>query len=88
MKPIGLFPHGTSPYGVQEMAGTVLEWTSSPFSPYPWCHHPELASETPYVQRGGAWRSMRVAVRAADRVHNIFENLRSCSGARLVVDPA
>ena len=31
--PVGSFPQGASPYGVQDCAGNVNEWTSSPYTP-------------------------------------------------------
>jgi formylglycine-generating enzyme required for sulfatase activity len=36
--PIGIYPAGVSPYGAHDMAGNVLEWTSTlPHQkPYPW----------------------------------------------------
>ncbi|MEM9382474.1 MAG: SUMF1/EgtB/PvdO family nonheme iron enzyme [Planctomycetota bacterium] len=33
--PIGSFPDGASPFGAMDMAGSVFEWTSSPYRPYP-----------------------------------------------------
>ncbi len=34
--PVGSYPGGASPYGAQDMAGNVFEWTSSRFSYYPY----------------------------------------------------
>jgi formylglycine-generating enzyme required for sulfatase activity len=33
--PVGSYPNGASPYGAQDMAGSVWEWASSLFKPYP-----------------------------------------------------
>jgi len=33
--PVGSFPNGASPYGAFDMAGSVWEWTTSPYSSYP-----------------------------------------------------
>jgi iron(II)-dependent oxidoreductase len=33
--PVGTFPDGRSPYGLEQCAGDVSEWTSAPFEPWP-----------------------------------------------------
>ncbi|MFQ5508119.1 MAG: formylglycine-generating enzyme family protein [Leptospirillia bacterium] len=33
--PVGSFPEGASPYGVQDMMGNLFEWTASRYAPYP-----------------------------------------------------
>ena len=57
----GCFPGGTSPYGAEEMAGNVLEWTRSVYRPYPYQPgdgREEPASRKSRVLRGGAFSSI------------------------------
>jgi formylglycine-generating enzyme required for sulfatase activity len=56
--PVGQHPAGASPYGVLDMAGSVWEWTSSLYRPYP--YDPSDGREDPdargaRVNRGGSW---------------------------------
>lgn len=44
-EPVGTFPRDDSPYGVQDLAGTIREWTSSWFD----------QKAATYVVRGGSW---------------------------------
>jgi formylglycine-generating enzyme required for sulfatase activity len=56
--PVGRHPAGASPYGVLDMAGSVWEWTSSLYRPYPYDasdgrEDPEARGAR--VNRGGSW---------------------------------
>ena len=68
--PVGIFPSGTSPYGVMDMAGNVLEWTNDLYQPYLYSIEArgqrQLTYER-YVLRGGAFISNIIAVRCAYR---------------------
>ena len=73
---VGCFPHGASPYGVEEVSGNVWEWTRSLEGDYPYpvrragrairedLQAPEDASR---VLRGGAFWLAHRNVRCASR---------------------
>jgi len=52
--PVGKFKDGETPDGLQDMAGNLWEWTSSP-----WCVYPDEAcgNESEFVIRGGGFKS-------------------------------
>jgi formylglycine-generating enzyme required for sulfatase activity len=86
--PVGTHPSGASPYGVQDMAGNVWEWTSSQFIPYP--YNASDGREDPNssgdrVDRGGSWYSLPRYVRAACRYGNPPNYVGSDIGFRLIL---
>jgi formylglycine-generating enzyme required for sulfatase activity len=55
--PVGVYPHGASPYGAMDMAGNVFEWTSSHYPYNRGERREELEAEGPRVLRGGSFCS-------------------------------
>ncbi len=65
---VGSFPAGASPYGVEDMAGNVWEWTADPYQGYPTSSYVDnFYSDDLRVTRGGGWFDDEAQVRAANR---------------------
>jgi formylglycine-generating enzyme required for sulfatase activity len=78
---VGSYPSGASPYGVEEMAGNVWEWTHSLYKPYPYTvgDGREIENSTENrVLHGGSWlgnqRDARAAFRISDRPDYLFDS--------------
>jgi iron(II)-dependent oxidoreductase len=72
--PVGAYPDGASPLGVQQLIGDVWEWTSSAFSGYagfaafPYREYSEVFFGPSHrVLRGGSWATDRLACRGTFR---------------------
>ncbi|MFQ6102016.1 MAG: SUMF1/EgtB/PvdO family nonheme iron enzyme [Anaerolineae bacterium] len=68
--PVGIYPAGSSPEGVLDMAGNVWEWCSSLYKPYPYDPgdgREDLEVEGSRVLRGGSWLLNQTRARCAYR---------------------
>jgi formylglycine-generating enzyme required for sulfatase activity len=88
--PVGCFPGGASPYGCEEMAGNVWEWTSSKYQPY--CYVPDdgredPAGDAPRTLRGGSFRGLDLDVRCAYRFGYVPNYGSDLDGFRVVRSP-
>ncbi len=75
--PVGKYPAGASPFGLMDMAGNLVEWTSSPYD------------ATSQVVRGGSWRDgSPTSVQASYRTWNNPKNSFYFIGFRCARTPA
>jgi formylglycine-generating enzyme required for sulfatase activity len=92
--PVGNRPAAASPYGVQEVAGNVWEWTANWYQPYEGNPHGDSDyGEKHKVLRGGSWLEVRDETanryfRCANRLHAPPNYTASNIGFRCVRDAA
>ncbi|MBP8948287.1 MAG: SUMF1/EgtB/PvdO family nonheme iron enzyme [Candidatus Promineofilum sp.] len=90
----GLFPHGASPYGCEEMAGTVWEWTRSlydfeyPYVPDERREHLGAGDYESRVIRGGSYAWDLASCRCALRLRNFPLSRLDYYGCRVLVAPS
>jgi formylglycine-generating enzyme required for sulfatase activity len=84
--PVSVFPHGSTPDGLHDLAGNVFEWTASLYRPYPYESgdgREDPLADGVRVLRGGSWYTGSSQVRCASRNRIPPWSGRSLRGFRL-----
>lgn len=86
--PVGSFPDGASPYGVLDMAGNVMEWTSSAPSArdFEALGHARADPGEYRIVRGGSWSHPAVDLRVTHRGLVLARNAHPDLGVRCAYD--
>lgn len=87
--PVGAFPFGASPFGIEDMSGNVWEWCLDYFEPYRGVakvnpHGPTSGAKR--VHRGGSWKSRFNSLRATTRGSNVPNYSCNDLGFRIVCE--
>ena len=87
--PIGAFPLGASPFGMEDMSGNVWEWCLDYVEPYRGA--PKVNPRGPKtgakrVYRGGSWKSRFNSLRTTTRGSNVPSFLCNDLGFRIACD--
>lgn len=87
--PVGAFPLGASPFGMEDMAGNAWEWCLDYFESYRGAHRVNPRGPTAGVKRvyrGGSWKSRFNSLRATARGSNVPSYSCNDLGFRIVCE--
>ena len=87
--PVGAFPLGASPFGMEDMAGNVWEWCLDFLEPYrgtPKINPRGAVSGTKRIYRGGSWKSRFHSLRTTTRGSNVPNYTCNDLGFRIVCE--
>jgi formylglycine-generating enzyme required for sulfatase activity len=87
--PVGAFPFGASPFGIEDLAGNVWEWCLDFFEPYRGMAKVNPRGPTSgakRVHRGGSWKSRFNSLRATTRSSNVPNYSCNDLGFRIVCE--
>ena len=87
--PVGSFPRGASPFGVEDMAGNVWEWCSDFYDAYKTgerSNPPGPRAGSQRILRGGSWKSRFNSLRASARSFNAPNFAANDVGFRVVCE--
>jgi formylglycine-generating enzyme required for sulfatase activity len=87
--PVGSFPRGAGPFGMEDMAGNVWEWCLDCLAPYPGRErtNPRGPLDGPrQIHRGGSWKSRITSLRTSARASNSPAYLANDVGFRVLCE--
>lgn len=86
--PVGSYPQGKSPFGVEDLSGNVFEWVSDFFGPYPGSKDQSSDYDKHYrILRGGSWNFNEYYARVTHRFARSGGEKGRSFGFRLVREP-
>ena len=89
--PVGSFPRGSSPFGIEDLSGNVFEWCLDYYEAYRGkdiVNRRGPKSGTQRIYRGGSWRSKASSLRVSARHFNLPNYSSNDVGFRLVCEVA
>lgn len=87
--PVGSYPKGASPFGIEDMAGNIFEWCLDGFEPYKGkdIQNPRgPRNNQRRNHRGGSWKSRAASLRATARHFNSPDYSSNDVGFRVVCE--
>jgi formylglycine-generating enzyme required for sulfatase activity len=87
--PVGYFPRGASPFGVEDLAGNVFEWTLDGLETYKGKEvtNPRGPKQSlQRVYRGGSWKSRVTSLRSTARAFNSPDYSSNDVGFRIICE--
>jgi formylglycine-generating enzyme required for sulfatase activity len=87
--PVGSYPRGASPFGIEDLSGNVFEWCLDFFDVYRARNRVNPRGPltgTKRVCRGGSWKSRAGTARASARAHNAPDFSSNDVGFRIVCE--
>lgn len=89
--PVGSFPRGASPFGIEDMAGNVFEWCLDYFENYKGKDRVNPrgpTNGTKRIYRGGSWKSRATNLRTTARNYNLPDYSSNDVGFRILCECA
>lgn len=87
--PVGSYPRGASPFGIEDLAGNVFEWCADYFEAYKGKERTNprgLSGGMKRIYRGGSWKSRPGNLRTSARNFNLPDYSSNDVGFRVVCE--